>query len=84
METKEQSKVEALLCTIASRQKIAAECRKEEQQLASQRNGAECEASNALIELAKQLSTDLGPLAAKRLTVELIRVTGYRPEVGCA
>lgn len=73
------TKAESLLCRIACQRRIAADCWGEEKALASQRNAAECDAANAVIELSRELNAALGRDLAQRLTAELASLTGWRP-----
>lgn len=75
------SKVEQLLCHIASRQRVASDARAEERRIAASRNSAECDALNSVTALAKELKESLSHDLAWRLTSELVEQTGWTPPV---
>lgn len=76
----EPTKVEQLVTSIVHKEKLARECKEQEQRASSERNSYECQASNALIALAKELVASLSKEHALRLTRELMAITGWRDD----
>ncbi len=72
----EPTKAEQLIASIVFKARLARECREQEQRASSVRNGYECEASNAVIALAKELVDSLGSHAA-HLAAELGAILGW-------
>jgi hypothetical protein len=73
-------KIQLRLGAIASRQEVIERALKAEEELARERNSADCAVSNNIHALAKELHDALG-LRTERLIEELVAITHWQPRV---